>query len=600
MSKDKTVLVLLITIAVASFCGGMFLLEKIEKNGLFQGQSTWQYLNKRFRALLAEDEKRKQSNPESRVIHARLLHNVGITCGYTDQWADAIKTLNQCVDFKLKDKSVSPESLIQSIESLGKAYFLAGQYNNALIVLEMAQRDWMHERGPDSFHVARCMNCIGRVNLAMGNHKTAEKCFEKAKLIFKKEDDRAATAKTYLLLSVSSLERGDFQKALQQLDETIPLLKVDLGENYRSYFNDDVACLKCVEGQLLVLGAKSNAGKIDEGIQLIKEGAEQTYISFGKDDVYTQKFRLALADAYMRKGDANSCLSELQQIENSFERIGLPHHPFLKRVYELHLKAQGDSASSLTDVVKAKLKDVQYVASQAVLDEAGRLGTKLNTAPKNFSDRRYIDPWMFPLTFLIVSWAFSGMFACSLACAARAGRKGYVGSVWFILGVVFNLAAYLVISALPSRNTLTDEFGVDFSLIDDARSGVFLLSLAPLFTILGASIFYYPAPVRDVFIALFLASCVCLILFPPIWCFAIAKSKGRNRFLWALIGFFSSVFGLIFLLLLKPGDNAEVDEEETRNSQSEATMLVVSAIHIALFLGIVANICHSWMLHVEL
>jgi len=400
------------------------------------------------------------------------------------------------------------------------------------------------------------------------------------------------------------------QNARQQLDETIPLLKVDLGENYRSYFNDEVACLKCVEGQLLVRGTqigtdrtapnRTPSAKFDEGIQLIKEGAEQTYISFGKDDVYTQKFRLALADAYMRKGDAQSCLSELQQIENSFERIGLPHHPFLKRVYELHLKAQGEDAASLTDVVKAKLKDAQYVASKAVLDEAGRLGTKLNTAPKDFSDRRYIDPWMFPLTFLIVSWAFSGMFACSLACAARAGRKDYVASIWFILGVVFNLAAYLVISALPSRNTFSDEFGVDFSLIDDARSGVFILSMAPLFTILGASIFYYPAPVRDVFIALFLAFCVCLILFPPIWCFAIAKSKGRNQFLWALIGLFTSIFGLVLLLLLKPGDNAEGDEEETRNSQSEATMLLVSAIHIALFLGVVANICFSWMLHVEL
>ncbi len=600
MSKDKTVLVLLMIIAVAAFCGGMFLLDRVEKEGLFQGQSTWQYLNKRYCVLLAENEKAKQRSPESQVIRARLLHNVGITCGYTDQWAASIKTLNQCVDYKMKHKSVSSESLIQSIESLGKAYFLAGQYNNAQIALEMAQRNWMHVSGPESFHVARCMNYIGRVNLALGNYKTAEKCFEKAKLIFKKEDDRAATAKTYLLLAVNSLDRGDLEKARQQLDETILLLKTDLGENYRSYFNDEVACLKCLEGQLLILGEQSSAGQIDKGIQLIKEGAEQTYISFGKDDVYTQKFRLALAAAYLKNGDARSCLLELQQIESSFEKIGLPNHPFLKRVYELHLQAQGDGAASLTDVLKTKLKGVQYVASKAILNEASQLGTKLNTASKGLSDRRYIDPWMFPLTILIVSWAFSGMFACSLACAAQAGRKDYVGSVWFIIGVVFNLVAYLVISALPSRNTLTEELGADYALTNDARSGVFLVSVAPLFTILGASIFYFPAPVRDVFIAIFLVFCVCLILFPPIWCFAIAKSKGRNRYLWAGIGLFTSIFGLVLLLLLKPGDDAEIDEEETRNSQSEATMLLVSALHLALFLSVVANICFSWMLHVEL
>ncbi len=216
----------------------------------------------------------------------------------------------------------------------------------------------------------------------------------------------------------------------------------------------------------------------------------------------------------------------------------MPNHPFLKRVYELHLQAQGDSARSLNDVLKTKLKGVQYVASKAILDEASQLGTKLNTASKGLSDRRYIDPWMFPLTIFNCFWAFSGMFACSLACAAQAGRKDYVGSVWFILGVVFNLVAYLVISALPSRNTLTKELGVDYVLTNDARSGVFLLSVAPLFTILGASIFLLSGSVRDVFIAIFLAFCVCLILFPPIWCFAIARSKRRNRYLWAGIGFF--------------------------------------------------------------
>ncbi len=51
----------------------------------------------------------------------------GVTCGYTDQCAASIKYLSQCVDFKLKNRSVSSESLLQSIESLGKAYFLAGE-----------------------------------------------------------------------------------------------------------------------------------------------------------------------------------------------------------------------------------------------------------------------------------------------------------------------------------------------------------------------------------------------------------------------------------------------------------------------------------------
>lgn len=86
MTKDKIVLVLLLIIAVASFCGGMFLLEKVEKDGWFQGQSTWIYLNKKYRVLLSEAEKRRdQSSSEAQAVRARLMHNVGVTCGYTDQ-----------------------------------------------------------------------------------------------------------------------------------------------------------------------------------------------------------------------------------------------------------------------------------------------------------------------------------------------------------------------------------------------------------------------------------------------------------------------------------------------------------------------------------
>jgi hypothetical protein len=124
--------------------------------------------------------------------------------------------------------------------------------------------------------------------------------------------------------------------------------------------------------------------------------------------------------------------------------------------------------------------------------------------------------------------------------------------------------------------------------------------MTPLFTILGASIFYYPAPLRDIFIAVFLAFVVCLVMFPPIWCFAVAKSKGRKSWLWALIGTLSGIFGLVSLLLLKPGDDVVVDEEEVTNIQSEIVMLFVSAVHLGLFLCIVVNIYYSWMLHVEL
>ncbi len=606
MSKDKKVLFFLILIAIASFAAGAYLLERVEKDGMFQGQSTWLYLNNRFRSLLSDCEKKKErfplETPEAQAQHARLLHNVGITYAYSDQWADSLKFLNQSLDFKMKSKSVSAESLIQSIESLGKSCYLTGDYDSARTALDFAARDWVRESGEDCKNYARCLSCTGRVNLSVGKSKAAELCFDRARVIFKKEEDRSSMAKALLRLAECDIQSGDLERASQHLDEAIPLFKVDLGEGYRSYFNDDVALLKCLEGQVLVKGKKqgSDASQIARGIELIKEAVKETYVSFGDDDVYTQNFRLALAEAYLKNNDASSCLAELAKIETSFEKIGLPHHPFLKPVYELHLKALGEGGKTLSDALLTKLKDVQVVSSQDSVAHAKTLSARLNPSAKFLSGRSFTDPWMLPLTLQIIGWAFSGMFACAMASAAQAGRKDYSAAVWFMLGVIFNFAAYLVICALPSRNTITKEFGADFAVVNDARAGIFLLAVAPLLTILAASIFYYPAPIRDIFIAIFLGFFICLILYPPIWCFVISKSKGRNPFLWTLIGLVFSIFGAVVLLLLPPTSNAEIDEEETRNTQAESTMLIAAAIHLGLFLLVVVNICSSWMLHIEL
>jgi tetratricopeptide (TPR) repeat protein len=602
MSKDKIVLVLLLIIAAASFCGGIFLLEKVEKDGWFQGQSTWLFLNKKFRVLLSENEKKgDQSSSDAQAMRARLLHNVGITCGYTDQWSDALKLLNQSLDFKMKSKSVNPDSLIQSIESLGKAYFLTGNYDNAKTALDFAARDWVRENGEDCKPYARCLSFTGRVHLAMGDHKSAENCFEKARLIFKKEDDRSSTVRVLLLLAESAIARGDYKRAERCINDSIPLLMIDFGDGYSSYFNDEVALLKLLQGQLRIKTSDAlDTSQLSEAIRLIEEALSEAEVSFGNDDVYTQKFRLALADAYLSQGDKKGCLEQVQKIEASFEKIGLPKHPFLKSVYETHIKALGSDAKSLSDDLSRRLSGVRYVSTEEAKKAADALGARLNPSPKFLSGRNYSDSWMLPLTFLIVAWAFSGMFACSFACAAVAARKDYGASLWFILGAIFNLFAYLIISALPTRNTITKELGCDFALINDARNGVFLLAMTPLFTILGASIFYYPAPIRDIFVAVFLAFVVCLALFPAIWCFAVAKSKGRKPWLWALIGTLSGIFGLVSLLLLKPGDDVVVDEEEITNTQSEIVMLFVSAVHLGLFLCIVLNIYYSWMLHVEL
>ena len=602
MTRDKIVLLLLLIIAAASFCGGIFLMDRVEKDGWFQGQSTWLYLNKRFRVLLSESEaKRERTSSEAQAVRARLLHNVGTTCGYTEQWSDALRVLNEALDFKMKNKSVDAGSLIQSIESLGKAYFLTGEYENAKTALDFAARDWVRQNGEDCRAYARCMIFAGRIHLAMGDYKAAENCFETARAIFKKDEDRSATVRSLLLLAESAIVRGDLEKAENRLNEAVILLKIDLGDGYQTYFNDDVALLKLLRGQITVRKAGSQDLKtLSDGIDQIEDGLKEAELSYGPDDVYTQKYRLALADAYLKRGDNKGCLSKTREIERSFEKIGLPDHPFLKDVYQLEIKASGPDDKTLIERLSARMQKVQYVPTAATKKRSDALASRLNPSKQFLSGRSFTDPWMLPLTLLIFSWAFSGMFACSFACAAQAARKDYAVSLWFILGVVFNLFAYLIISALPSRNTISRELGADFALLCDARNGVFLLSMTPLFTILCASIFYYPAPIRDVFIAMFLAFVVCLILCPSVWCFAVARSKGRNPWLWGLIGFLTSIFGLVALLLLKPSPDAQADEEEIGNTHSETVTLVISAVHIGLFLTIVLTIYSSWMLHVEL
>ncbi len=607
MTKDKTILVLLMIVAAAAFCGGFFLLQRIEKDGLFQGQSTWLYLNGRFRTLLAESvENKTQAAADWQATHARLLHNVGITCGYTEQLPEAIKILSESLDFKIKSKSVNTSSVIQSIEALGKAYYVSGNYDCARTALDFAARDWVREENEDCKQYARCMLVTARINLTMGNTKAAEFCLGKAKGIFKKDDDSEGIAKVLLLLAQSAIMRGEFAIAQDRIDEARPYLKAEMGPDYESYFSDEVALLKCLQGQVFVNAPKSargNApGSLDDGIKLITQAVKESVQSFGPDDVVTQNFRLALAEAYRKGKDTKLCLEQLSLIESSFERIKLAQHPMLRRVYQLHLEAlsNDENSSSLKDAITAKLAAVKPVSSKEGLKEADALGLKLNRSSKFLTGRTYTDPWILPLTSQIIAWAFSGMFACAMACAGQAGRKGYSSSVWFILGVFFNLVAYLIIMALPTRDSTSSEYGADFNIASDARVGAFVLSMMPLVCILGASIFYKPAPLRDIFIAAFLALIICMILFPPVWCFAIAKSKGRNSFFWGVIGLCTSIFGLVLLLLLPSGESSPVDQEETRNSQAESTMLVVSAIHMALFLSVVINIGVSWMLHFEI
>lgn len=607
MTKDKTILVLLVAIAVAAFCGGFFLIQRIEKDGLFKGQETWQYLNERFRDLLASSNaKRNETSPDWQAVHGRLLHNVGVTCGYTEQWTDALSLLNESLDFNIKNKAVTVSSVIQSIEALGKAYYVSGNYDCARTALDFAARNWVREEGDESNEYARCMLVTARINLTMGNNKAAEFCLGKAKSILKKDDGGADIEDVYLLLAQSAIMRGEYSLAQERIDEARTHLKAAFGSDYETYFDDDVALLKCLQGQVFVNAPKSprgsGKGSLDDGISLIIEALNEYEQSFGANDVFTQNFRLALARAYKKANEHKKCIAQLSSIENSFEKVKLPNHPLLSSVYKLHLEllSKDDAGSALRDEIRKRLDAVKPVSSDDGLRQADALAVKLNRSSKFLTDRKYIDPWILPLTSQIIAWAFSGMFALAIACAAKAGRKGYSPSLWFILGVLFNFIAYLLVAALPVRDSADAEFGPDFAIVSDARVGVFILSMMPLLCIMGASIFYVPVTVRDIFIAAFLAFSLCLILFPPIWCFSIAKSKGRNGFYWGLIGLITSVFGLVVLLMLPAGEASLVDDEETRNTQSESTMLVAAAIHIALFLSVAINIASSWMLHLEL
>ncbi len=47
---------------------------------------------------------------------------------------------------------------------------------------------------------------------------------------------------------------------------------------------------------------------------------------------------------------------------------------------------------------------------------------------------------------------------------------------------------------------------------------------------------------------------LCVLAFFGIVCFFLAKARGRNPWLWALLGFFFHVFSLILLFFLPRGD----------------------------------------------
>lgn len=599
MTKDKMLLVLLLAIAVASFCGGFFIVDCFEKRGALQGQPTWLFLNGKFRVLLADAENRNAfKTQEEQAIYARLLNNVGSTSGYTDQWKDSLLHLERALDFKIAHKSVSPESMISAIETLGKAYYHLGRYDISKTALDFAARDWVHERGDDCKPYARCLNYTGLIYRALGNYSSAENCFARAKAIYKKEDDKTSAARSYLLLAEIALYRKDIAGARSNIESATRYLVDEYGYDYKNYFNDEVAFLECLEGELCV--AEGSSAQVEKGISKLENGLQKIKITFGECDVFTLSIQLKLIEAYLKKGDQSTALSQLEKIESNMMKVGLGKHPFLSNV--LHLKAQAlrYTDSALSDRLMAKSRELKFVSTVQSRSEADQLAKKLDTSKKFLVGRTFNDPWIWPFTSQIIAWAFAGMFACAMACAAQAGRKHYSPSVSFIAGVIFNFAAYLVISALPTKNKESSELTTDYATISDARTGVFVLSMAPLVCILGASIFYSPIPLRNIFISAFIGFVFCWILMPPIWCFAVSRIKGRNPIIWTFLGILFNIFGLTALLLVNKTEKSQADEFEAINSNAETTMLITSCIHAALFISMVVNIADSWMLHLEL
>lgn len=193
---------------------------------------------------------------------------------------------------------------------------------------------------PDPLTLARCLWSQSRVQTARGNNDLAASYAEQALAIIKATEHDEYTAKAHLLLAYIELERGQPDKALQLLDDVLPLVERGGDQPFIALFQLDRA------------RALANLGQLDQARELASGLIRQLE---GLSPVDGSRALSVLAGVLAQTGDTESALGIYEAAADQL--AGHENEAMLLDVYSRwsDLLAQAGDTQKALDVARRAL-----------------------------------------------------------------------------------------------------------------------------------------------------------------------------------------------------------------------------------------------------
>ena len=190
---------------------------------------------------------------------------------------------------------------------LGELYGAVGYYDRARPLLQDAMKYWQNRKQADPLQLARVMNNLAVIELGVGSLNEAKGLLEQALKLrleqLKNDDDRIA--KTYASLATVFRDKGDYARALQQLNEAI--------EIYRMHPGDQEALSKSLLSRTLIYRSQ---GLFGNAFADCREALNIYQAKFGSDSPGAAEFFNALASLCIAQRQYHEAA---EQIKNAWK-----------------------------------------------------------------------------------------------------------------------------------------------------------------------------------------------------------------------------------------------------------------------------------------
>ncbi|KAK1893684.1 Tonsoku-like protein [Dissostichus eleginoides] len=162
-----------------------------------QSRGSLEQAEEAFRKSLSIVDDRLEGTVPQREISemkARLFLNLGLVCDHLGEPKRCSEFIRRSVF--IAERSQLLEDLYRANFNLGNIYFRHGQHSNSVRCLEQAKE--CARKIKDKFSESECFNCIGKVQLSLGDFVAARRSLKKALLLGSQQPlDRLAVKKAF-------------------------------------------------------------------------------------------------------------------------------------------------------------------------------------------------------------------------------------------------------------------------------------------------------------------------------------------------------------------------------------------------------------------